>query len=154
MKKSMLIGAIVVFTLAGSIEPRWGVRQSQRADAAVEQAEGAAARVDPDLLQNTAEAAEKAYECYLSSYDAGTAVSSDVYTWSRHWAEAERALAKDKDAERAALKDHRDRMERLFRKVNALYREGVKGGEAERFYAAKFYLAEAEVWLASVQGGQ
>jgi len=84
MKKSMLIGAIVVFALAGSIEWRWGVRPSQRVSAAAEQAE--------DIMRKT-----------------------------------------------------------LFRQIEALYREGVKGGEAERFYAAKFYLAEAEVWLASVK---
>jgi hypothetical protein len=34
-----------------------------------------------------------------------------------------------------------------LRKVKALYDEGVKGGEAETYYAWKFYVAKAESWL-------
>ncbi len=44
-------------------------------------------------------------------------------------------------------------MQQLFRKLDALHREGVRGGEAEQFYAGTFYLAEAEVWLAAAEGG-
>lgn len=164
MKKSMLIAAMVVLLLGGAIEWRLGVRQSRaraeqqaaqarNAKEVAEQKNRASPAVDAALLRNMADAAEGGYTAWRASYSAGTAVAADCYIWSRRWVEAERALAENQEAELAALRRHRDRMQQLFRKVDALHREGVRGGEGTQFFAAKFYLAEAEVWLASAEGG-
>ena len=94
------------------------------------------------------EAAKNTLEATKAGYDAGTAPMPDVYVWSQRVAEAERALAKNKRDEIAALMGHWRRMGTLHGKVGALYRAGSKGGEAERFFATKYYLAEAELRLA------
>lgn len=162
MKKSMLIAAMVVLLVGGAIEWRLGLRQSRalaeqqtaHARSAQESAErhnDASPAVDAALLQNMADAAEGGYSAWRASYTGGTAVASDCYVWSRRWVEAEKALAKNKEEELAALRRHRDRMQQLFNRIEALHREGVRGGEETQYYAAKFYLAEAEVWLASVE---
>lgn len=164
MKKSMMVAVMVLLALAGAVEWRLGVQASRaRADQEASQArrfkEQAAgqlkdspAQVDSALLRNLADAAKGGYTAWQASYNAGTAVASDCYIWSRRWVEAEQALAEDQKAQRVALQQHRDRMEQLFQKIDALHRAGVRGGEEEHYYAAKFYLAEAEIWLASVQG--
>ena len=93
-------------------------------------------------------AAEKTYEAAAAGYDAGTATTADVYTWSRRWAVSERGLAETKRDEAAALMGHWRRMGRLNSKVEALWRNGVRGGENEKYFATKYYLAEAELMLA------
>ncbi|HUY32928.1 MAG TPA: hypothetical protein VMV69_09115 [Pirellulales bacterium] len=97
-------------------------------------------------------AAKKTYAATQVSYQAGKAPFSETYAWSRRWLEAERALAKDKNGELAALKDHWKRMRPSYLKIKALYLGGIKGGEAETFGAAEFYLAEAELWLIEAGG--
>lgn len=94
------------------------------------------------------DAAKKAYEAFNAGHDVGMALAPDVYAWSRRWAEAERALAKTKKEESAALLGHWRRMGNLHAKIEALYRAGAKGGERDRYFPAKFYLAEAELMLA------
>jgi hypothetical protein len=39
---------------------------------------------------------------------------------------------------------HFERMGTLHEKAAALYKKGAKGGSAEKFYASKFYLLEAQ----------
>ena len=97
-------------------------------------------------------AAKKTYGATLVSYQAGKAPFSEVYSWSRRWLEAERLLAKDKDGELAALNDHWKRMNQSYLKIKAWWLGGIKGGEAETFGAAEFYLAEAELWLIEAGG--
>ncbi|HJT35927.1 MAG TPA: M56 family metallopeptidase [Pirellulales bacterium] len=158
MKKSILIAAMVVLFVGGAIEWHLGVRQSRaraeqqgapaRDAKAAQPQDVASPEVDAALLQNLAEAAEGGYMAWEASYKAGTAVAADCYIWSRRWVEAERALAENKEEELAALRRHRDRMQQLFSKVEALWRNGIRGGEETQYFAAKFYLAEAEVWIA------
>jgi hypothetical protein len=38
-------------------------------------------------------------------------------------------------------------MEHLYRKVDSLFVSGAKGGEPEKLGEAKYYRAEAELWL-------
>lgn len=66
--------------------------------------------------------------------------------------EAERALAETKEAEQAAALNHWKRMEQVYRQVKALFDTGTKGGESENVAAAKFYRAEAELWLVAAGG--
>lgn len=105
---------------------------------------------EPSVAAKTAmlEAAKKTLEATNAGYDAGTAPMPDVYIWSRRVADAERSLARNKREEIAALMGHWSRMAILNRKVGELYHAGSKGGEVERFFATKYYLAEAELGLA------
>jgi hypothetical protein len=99
------------------------------------------------------EAAKKTLEAINAGYDAGTAPMLDVYLWSRRVAEAERSLAQNKREEIAALMDHWRRMGTLNRKVGALYHAGSKGGEVEKFFATKYYLAGVQSpWCAGLSG--
>jgi len=94
------------------------------------------------------DAAKKAYEAFNAGHDVGTTLTPEVYVWSRRWAEAERALAKTKKEESAALLGHWRRMGDLHAKIEALFRAGANGGERDRYFPAKYYLAEAELMLA------
>lgn len=105
--------------------------------------QSALAELDRELVAEMAKAAERTYEATDAAYNAGAATSTELYVWSRRWLDGQRALAKTNKQEMAALRVHRERMKRLFLKINALYIEGVKGGEAERFHAAQYYLTEA-----------
>lgn len=103
----------------------------------------ALSELDPDFVVEMTRAAEDTLEAYEAAYNAGTARSTDVCIWSRRLLDGQRALAKTHAEKMADLRAHRERMKNLFMKVNALYIEGVKGGEAERFDEVRYYLAEA-----------
>ncbi|HUY90131.1 MAG TPA: hypothetical protein VMV10_15445 [Pirellulales bacterium] len=106
-------------------------------------AEEAGAKAKAAML----DAAQKTHEAVNAGYDAGTATAPEVYAWSLRWAGAERKLAKTKRDEIAALMAHWRRMANLHAKIEALWRAGARGGENEKYYAAKYYLAEAELML-------
>lgn len=80
------------------------------------------------------------------------ASAEEIYRWSRRTLEAERALAGTQQDDLAALLKHWQRMEQVYRQVKALYETGTKGGEKEREAAAKYYRAEAELWLVAAGG--
>lgn len=75
-----------------------------------------------------------------------------IHLWSCRIMEAERALADTKDEDQAAVLSHWQRMDSAYRQVKALFVAGVKGGEADRFAAAVYYRAEAELWLVAAGG--
>lgn len=144
--RRLLVAGLLI--LAGAMHGR-GLSARLRADDqqnGAEKNDVAAAELDPDLVE-MAKAAEQTYEAFQSAYQAGTATSTDVYIWSRRWLDSQRALAKNHAEQMTALRQHRRRMMKMFLQINALYIEGVKGGEAERFHAAQYYLAEANALL-------
>jgi hypothetical protein len=98
------------------------------------------------------EAAKKTYGAIAFGNDAGTAAFADLYTWSRRWLEAAKSIAKSDQEQLAALREHRERVNRIHQQIAALHRAAAKGGEDEKFYATKYYLAEAELWLLEVGG--
>ena len=75
-----------------------------------------------------------------------------MYTWSRKWLQAILDVPAMCDERLAAYQAHRDRMKNLDDEVHAKYLVGAKGGEADRNFAAKFYLAEANLWVAQQSG--
>ena len=77
--------------------------------------------------------------------------AEELYRWSRRLLDAERSLADSQQKDIAALLDHWRRMDRIFNLTKKLFDTGSKGGEPERVAAAKFYRAEAELWI--VAGG-
>ncbi|HVA47739.1 MAG TPA: M56 family metallopeptidase [Pirellulales bacterium] len=150
MKQSVLIGSVGVLALIGAVEWRLGARVAGAVDQEVEATRGRL-NVDHPVLERMAAAAAKTFEATRASYDVGTEVMSNVYVWSRRWLEAERALAETDAQELAALRAHRQRMKQLMLKVRAFYVTGSRGGEEPKFYATKFYLAEADAWLESAK---
>ncbi|MGH7138324.1 MAG: hypothetical protein ACREHD_21450 [Pirellulales bacterium] len=78
--------------------------------------------------------------------------AEETYCWSRRTLEAERALAGTQQDDLAALLNHWQRMEQVYRQVHALYETGSKGGEHERLARTKYYRAEAELWLVAAGG--
>jgi hypothetical protein len=82
----------------------------------------------------------------------GTLRAEDLFPWSRRVLDAERAVAENKADELRSLADHWKRMRQLRRKVEALFIAGAKGGEAETYAAARYYAAEAELWLLAAGG--
>lgn len=78
--------------------------------------------------------------------------AEEVHLWSCRLLEAERALADTRQDDRAAVLNHWRRMEDTYRKIKALFDTGAKGGETDRLAAARYYRAEAELWLAAAGG--
>ena len=81
------------------------------------------------------QASQKAYESTLAAYRAGDADIEDVYTWSKRWMNADH---------KSSRVDHLTRMVELHQHVAKLHREDRRGGEATRYYATLYYVAEAQ----------
>lgn len=110
------------------------------------------AKAHPDQARAMLAAAQKAWQANKASYDVGTTTLGNVHLWSRQLLLAERALAKNKDEDLAALTDYWKRSKQTYLKVRALYTAATRGGEAERYAEASYYLAEAELWLVAAGG--
>lgn len=150
MKKFLVMAPVAALLVAAAVDWQLVERES---DAAEQEAKGSRleSNVDPAMYREMEETAAKTYEATKASYDMGTEIMANLYVWSRRWLDAERALTKTDAEELAALRAHRERMKKLMMKVRALYATGSKGGEAERFFASKYYLAEADTWLAAAK---
>lgn len=126
------------------------------AAAAIEESSGeidsALAQAHPDRAKAMLTAAKKALLATQATYDVGTNTLANLHLWSRHVVLAERALARNKEEELAALVDYWKRSRQTYLKVRALYNTGTRGGEVERFAAAAYYLAEAELWIEAAGG--
>ncbi len=146
MKTASLVSVTVALLVLGGLQLESRARGAANRDAATEVQAILAARTKAS--EAMLEAAKKTYEATAAGYDAGTAPLADLFIWSRHWLEAEQKLADSKAERQAALLGHWQRMKIAHRKVAQLYRAGSKGGEDEKYFATKFYLAEAELWLA------
>jgi len=101
--------------------------------------------------QNMRDWAEKAYEAFVASYDAGTSTFDYVPYWSQRLMAAELELASSRAEQVAAAQAHLKRMQGHRDKVAALYKTGSRGGEANVMRAFEYYVAEAEAKLAEVE---
>lgn len=104
-----------------------------------------------DPRQAKLEAAKALYEGLQQAREAGLggvdgSGLTEQYTWSRHWMEAERDLAPDAAARRAAAAAHLDRMRPALKSLERLFKVG--GTHFRDVLAARYYVAEAEQWLA------
>ena len=97
------------------------------------------------------DAARATYAVTAESYNLGTEVANEVYIWSSYLRSSEVRAAETRQQAARACKEHLDRMLKLHNKVAALQREGARGGEADRFHATQFYVAEAELLLLESQ---
>jgi hypothetical protein len=111
-----------------------------------------AAMAHPDQAKAMLAAAQRTWEATKASYDVGTSTLESLHRWSKELLLAERAMAETKQQDLAALEAYWKRSKQIYLKVRALYTTGTRGGEVEKFGAASFYLAEAELWLLDAGG--
>ena len=108
------------------------------------------AKVSPELLQARLGAAQDAYALAEALYrQQGKGEPEAIYRWSHRWLTAQQALAGTKAERTAAAEAHLDRMKRLEAAAKALVKVGMTSPLDER--AARYYVAEAEVWLAQAK---
>jgi outer membrane protein TolC len=107
------------------------------------------AKVSPELLRARLAAAQEAYDLAEALYRQGRGEPEAVYRWSHRWLTAQQALAGTKAERTAAAEAHLGRMKRLEEAAKAMVRVGTGSPLDER--AAKYYVAEAEVWLAQAK---
>ena len=106
-------------------------------------------KVSPELLRVRLDSAKEAYDLAEALYRQGKGEPETIYRWSHRWLTAQQALAGTKAERTAAAEAHLDRMKRLEEVAKATVRVGMASPLDER--AAKFYVAEAEVWLAQAK---
>ena len=100
-------------------------------------------------------AAKSTYELMVAMAEhAETRVpdTDDRYTWSRRWMEAERECAADHAGRRAAADAHLARMKRLLDVAQKRLDAGMIS--ATEAAATRYYVAEAEQWVAEAGGLQ
>ena len=109
-------------------------------------------KAPPELLKAQRDSAQKAYKVCADGYGQRNAAvdAEKCYLWSRRWLEAERQLASDAGADRAAVAGHLDRMKKLEEVARQL--RDVGRGSFLDVDAAAFYRAEAETWVAQAKG--
>jgi hypothetical protein len=114
--------------------------------------DSAQAKAHPNRAKAMLAAAKKTLEGTKASYELGETTLANLHLWSRNVLLAQRALAQTKEEELSALVDYWKRSRQTHLKVRALYNTGSRGGEAEQFATATYYLAEAELWLEAAGG--
>jgi beta-lactamase regulating signal transducer with metallopeptidase domain len=147
MRKSIVFGLIAVFLAAGSLEVRLVADEPQLPVGLPSLPEPDLEEANADYAHQMINDAKTTFRATQAAYDAGTVSMEPLYTWSRKWLQATLDVTAKRDERLAAYQEHRDRMKQLYNEVHAKFLVGAKGGEAERNYAAKFYLAEANLWL-------
>lgn len=152
MKKASLFTLPVVVVLAGGLTVSFAARDD--ADAKSGSTNGsAAAKAHPAEAKAVLGAAREFWDAKMAIQELGVLTfSDDLYIWSCRLMEAERALAATAEAEQAALLAHWERMEDIYRKIRALFETATKGGEPDKLAAAKYYRAQAELWLVEAGG--
>jgi len=103
------------------------------------------AKVPEKLLQTQLDSARKTFEEMWKDQRFRTAEMP--YQWSCRWLEAEHRLSSNKKNQRATLEAHLKRMKDLQQATDQLYQQKLVG--IEQVYATAYYVAEAEVWVAS-----
>jgi hypothetical protein len=93
----------------------------------------------------------RAFQATNAAYDAGTVPLDQMYVWSKHLLQSTLEVAAPNERNQAYI-DHRDRMNQLCAEVSAKHGVGAKGGEADRYAATLFYLAEADFLLSKNNG--
>jgi hypothetical protein len=151
MKKSFTFVFALAAILAGAFALNLSARE-EASDRPTTEFGSAMAKAHPKQARAMLGAAQKAVEATKASYDVGTETLTNLHEWSRRLLFAERALADTNEEDLAALLAYWKRTKQTYLKVRALYTTGTKGGEAEKFAAASYYLAEAELWLVAAGG--
>ena len=86
-----------------------------------------------------------------AAYEADTVSIEAMFSASREVLKAELAISKVKADRVAAYRNHLDRAKRVERKTTALYEQGAKGGEHEKYQRAKLERLKVEIALEEEQ---
>lgn len=152
MKKLSIVSVSLAFLFGLAFDRAaiiLGVRESSAAQAApLEQR----LKESSDAMAAMLKSARNTYESIPFGGDAGTAGYADLYFWSCRWLQAERLRTKGNEENIPALRAHWERMNAVHQKISALHGANAKGGEADKFHAASYFLAEAELWLLRAGG--
>jgi beta-lactamase regulating signal transducer with metallopeptidase domain len=100
------------------------------------------------------DAARATYDVQMEQYKLGTQAPNEVYVWSSYLRSSQVRVADSRQQVINACQEHIDRMQRLHKYVVALQREGARGGEADKFHATQFYVAEAELFLLEAKNAE
>lgn len=149
--KSVVAIAIVVVVACGiassqQVEERTSVAHPYTAITA------STLNAQPERTKALLDAAEKGYVALDAGWAVRTAPFRELYPSSKRWMEVEVNAAKTKADARKALASHLSRMTARFREIDALFTAGIKGGEQENYYLAKFAKVEAEILLLGAGG--
>ncbi|HVA46403.1 MAG TPA: hypothetical protein VNH11_08520 [Pirellulales bacterium] len=152
MKKPLLLTLALVVLSAGGVAVSFGARDDAN-DKSGSGYGSAAAKAHPAEAKAVLAAANDFWDAMMAMQATGTATfSEDLHLGSCRLLNAERALADTQEAEQAAQLAHWQRMEDIYRKIKALFDTGTKGGEPDKLAAARYYRAEAELWLVEAGG--
>jgi hypothetical protein len=114
---------------------------------------GSAQGPSAELLEARLQAARKAYDGYTEALQIRTNSFRDtverLYRWSRRILDAERAVAKTREARTEGLKGHLARMADLESKATRFLKVG--GAIHADVDAARFFRLEAEIWVAEAK---
>jgi hypothetical protein len=152
MNKLVMLGVGVALLTAGAIGARLFAADEVEQQPQIALGNRAAAQLHPKQARAMRDAAMTTYQTTQTDYDRGETTFTEVYRWSRRWAEAELSVAKARPAEIAELQEHWKRMKRFYLRIKALNKTGRRGGEKQKLDAAGFYVAEAELWIAAFGG--
>jgi hypothetical protein len=139
---ALLAAGVVRVELVAQPRPEANSQTGSSASRSAEQAAKMQAMID---------AARATYEAQSVAYELGTQVASEVYVWSSDLRSSQVRAAGSRQEVSKACQEHVDRMKKLHKNVAALANQGARGGEADRFHATKFYVAEAELLLLEAQ---
>jgi hypothetical protein len=110
-------------------------------------------QVPLQLEKALAKAAEEAYHANWNDVVVGRIIPDEATCqWSRRWLKAQLPLSKKKAGQVAAYTAHRDRM----KKLEKIAKEEFDGGKiaAKHYGTVKYFLVEAEIWLARAKSGE
>ncbi len=103
------------------------------------------------------DAAQRTLAALEESFAHGKLLPNEVYVWSSHIRSSQVRAANAPQQVTNACQEHLKRMQELHRRIAALAKQGMPGGEKQQLYATQFYVAEAEVLLmeaGGMEGGQ
>ena len=94
-----------------------------------------------------AQAAENSYRNAVDEYEGQQRGLDSLYRWSRRLLESNLLAAPNPAARRDAYRSHVARIKQEYEITSVLFRNGRRGGEADKEAGLRFYLAEANLWL-------
>jgi beta-lactamase regulating signal transducer with metallopeptidase domain len=154
MKKLILAAAALALLIAGIVRVELVAQPRPEANS---KSEDIAARNTERAVKQKAmiDAARATYDAILEAHSQGRLMSNnEVYLWSSYIRSSQVRAADSRQQVTKACQAHLDRMQSLHDGVAALGREGAKGGEMDKQYAAQFYVAEAELLLLEAKANE
>jgi hypothetical protein len=101
-----------------------------------------------DLKAQQLDHAEEYYEATFAAYENGTVTFQELLSSSRELFSARHAVASTQEERIKLCSEYVDRQAQYLARVDALFKVGGRGGEAEKLALAKLTLVKAKILLA------